>query len=331
MHYTLNFDLFFPGHQRIVFAFEQGGLGVQLFFMISGFVILMSTKRHDGAKDFALARATRLYPTYWVCLTLTIVFVHAFRVSQLYRPVWELPVNYTMLQSFLAVRDFDGVYWSLARELVFYGLIAVALLLFRRVPPVVATWGAFGWSLAGLALIMLHRLAGTSWSGLLVSASVAQYAPLFGLGMILYLFSEHGRLHPLVVPMAVLGVLNEGLVTGWTTALLVGAIIIGFAVVILVGDVPALRWGPLTWFGAISYPLYLLHQNIGYVMMERTVDRVGPWPARAIAVAVAVLLAWAVHELVEKRLTRRVKSALTSVTAPRATPAPQAVAVVEPQ
>ncbi|RZA28395.1 MAG: DUF1624 domain-containing protein, partial [Lysobacteraceae bacterium] len=49
---------------------RYGYLGVHLFFMISGFVILMSAQ---GAtpRSFAAARAARLYPALWVCATLT--------------------------------------------------------------------------------------------------------------------------------------------------------------------------------------------------------------------------------------------------------------------
>ncbi|MGA4670221.1 acyltransferase family protein [Propionibacteriaceae bacterium Y1923] len=305
-HYTLNFDVFFVEHQDLGFSFRYGGLGVNLFFMISGFVILMSTRRYCNAGDFAVARFVRLYPTYWVCLALTIAFVFGFRVTLLYRPLWELAVNATMFQSFVGVRDFDGVYWSLARELVFYILIGLALAFFRKVPEWLVTWGALAWSVGGLGLILLDRVVDSGFTQIIVAASVAQYAPLFGLGMLLHLKHAGGRLHPVFfVVQSILAVVNEGLVTNWQTGLLVGLVVALFSATILKRDVPVLRWGVLTWLGAISYPLYLLHQNIGYVVMERTVDYVGPWPARVLALTVALLLAWAVHELVEKRLSRR--------------------------
>ncbi|MGD8215857.1 acyltransferase family protein [Aestuariimicrobium sp. Y1814] len=304
-HYTLNFDVFFVDHQDLRFTFRYGGLGVNLFFMISGFVILMSTRRYSNAGDFAVARFVRLYPTYWACLALTIAFVFGFRVTLLYRPLWELAVNATMFQSFVGVRDFDGVYWSLARELVFYILIGLALALFRTVPEWLVTRGALVWSVGGLGLILLDRVVDSGLTQIIVAASVAQYAPLFGLGMLLYLKHAGGRLHPVFAVQAILAVVNEGLVTNWQSGLLVGLVVVLFTATILKRDVPVLRWGVLTWLGAISYPLYLLHQNIGYVVMERTVDYVGPWPSRVLALVVALLLAWAVHELVEKRLSRR--------------------------
>lgn len=303
-HYTVAFDTFFPTHRGVGISFEWGKLGVQLFFMISGFVILMTAQRHERASDFALARAIRLYPTYWACLTLTVMAVYGAGVLVLGRPWWEIVVNYSMLQSFVAVRDFDGVYWSLAREIVFYLLIAAALLRWRRVPRRVVIWGSFAWSLAGLGLIGLHTVVDSGWSAILVSAAVAEFAPLFGLGAVLYLFTRERRLHPVAGALAALAAISTGLLRGWPTGVAVALIVLAFAAVVLRGDVPLLRWRVLTWLGAISYPLYLLHQNIGYVVLERTVDRVGPWPARVLATAVVLVIAWVVHELVEVRASR---------------------------
>lgn len=47
-----------------------GFYGVHLFFMISGFVILMTAARVD-AKQFIISRIIRLYPAFWVCCTST--------------------------------------------------------------------------------------------------------------------------------------------------------------------------------------------------------------------------------------------------------------------
>lgn len=71
-----------------------------------------------------------------------------------------------------------------------------------------------------------------------------------------------------------------------------------------------LRNPVLVWLGAVSYPLYLIHQNIGYQIMNQTIDIIGPWPGRILALAIVLLLAWAVHELVEVRLSRAINRRL---------------------
>ena len=124
-HYTWEFDVIFPGHTPFPASLPLGALGVSLFFMISGFVILMTAERKPQPTRFAQARAVRLYPTYWACLTITILVVYLSGTSALFRTPGELAVNYTMLQSFVGVRSIDGAYWSLSREIIFYGIIFV--------------------------------------------------------------------------------------------------------------------------------------------------------------------------------------------------------------
>lgn len=219
LHFSTLFDRFFPGHERFPVHFLWGGLGVQLFFMISGFVITVTTTRHPTPARFVRARAIRLYPTYWACLTLTVLITWA--QNGMTQP-WKVTLlNYTMLQSFLRVRDLDGSYWSLAAEITFYALVAALLLLSRR-----------------------------------------------------------------------------GLDRRRVTALIVTWLLCEFV----------LHAGAQETASTVC-PLYLLHQNIGYVVLLHTADPLGPWLSRAVAFTVIVVLAWIVHEVVEvrlgKALTRR--------------------------
>ncbi|GAB3578100.1 acyltransferase family protein [Calidifontibacter terrae] len=307
VHYSTMFDIFFPGHRRFPVTFYAGGLGVQLFFMISGFVIFMTARRRRTAPDFSLARALRLYPTYWVCLTITIVAVYGAHVAPLGRSRAELAANYTMLQAFVGVRSIDGAYWSLSREIIFYGLIAVSLwLLGGRLSTRFVTAFVTTWSLIGLALCYLDSTMDSSLVHLAVTASAGQYAALFGLGMVMFEVREGSRRFPplLIVLLAGIAVGAELLLDEHPAPLFLIVLIGVFVATAATESVPVFRWRPLTWVGSISYPLYLLHQNIGYIVILRTVDRVGPYGSRILAVLVSLLLAWAVHATIETRLTR---------------------------
>jgi peptidoglycan/LPS O-acetylase OafA/YrhL len=73
-----------------------------------------------------------------------------------------------------------------------------------------------------------------------------------------------------------------------------------------------MRPSPLVyWFGALTYPVYLLHQNIGYIALMapgwRHLDfhlRVG------LVVGAVVLLAWLVNRWVERPLSRRLRAVI---------------------
>lgn len=71
-HYTFRFhEKYSYSFLYDVFNFEYGHLGVELFFMISGFVIYMSIKNINSPLDFLKKRFYRLYPLFWLSLLFT--------------------------------------------------------------------------------------------------------------------------------------------------------------------------------------------------------------------------------------------------------------------
>ena len=100
-----------------------GATGVDLFFMISGFVILLTLEKTKTWKDFVLRRFARLYPAYWVCVTITmlglviyLMYTHGSYTALLHQ---YLP-NLTMFQHYFRVPNIDDVYWTLIIEMLFY-------------------------------------------------------------------------------------------------------------------------------------------------------------------------------------------------------------------
>lgn len=149
-----------------------GYIGVDLFFIISGFVILMTaTKR--SAVGFAVHRAIRLYPTFWIAVAITTTIVWCTRPSA--APLIDLRMflaNLTMLPGYMGHEYIDGVYWTLAIEIKFYFLVFV-LMLFGQVRH--AEYWAYFWLLLlamvefGLGVIGLQSLIiapfGASFAG----------------------------------------------------------------------------------------------------------------------------------------------------------------------
>lgn len=120
---------YLPSASRVT---VYGFLGVEVFFMISGFVIGMSSwgKRLG---DYAASRVARLYPAYWVCIAITLALTTLLPVKGGWIPVYDsftwvdIGLNLTMLQHPLGAPSVDNVYWTLWTELRFYLLWALVV------------------------------------------------------------------------------------------------------------------------------------------------------------------------------------------------------------
>src|SRR5476651_2004832 len=112
--------------------FRFGCTGVDLFFMISGFVIFLTIEKTKHYKDFLISRFSRLYPAYWTGVTVTTLFIlgwsFAIKSHHSFPGLKDYAVNLTMFPSYFNVRYIDGVYWTLLVELLFYLLILCVFL-----------------------------------------------------------------------------------------------------------------------------------------------------------------------------------------------------------
>jgi peptidoglycan/LPS O-acetylase OafA/YrhL len=127
------------GFEAAGFVFGAGNTGVDLFFMISGFVIFLTLKKVGSAAEFAVNRFCRLYPVYWVCVTLSyslnLLYFQFVQVDFNVFGFGDYLVNLTMLQYYFNVANVDQSYWTLIIELLFYlGMVILFLTkLIRRI------------------------------------------------------------------------------------------------------------------------------------------------------------------------------------------------------
>ena len=162
---------------------QYGYLGVNMFFVISGFVILM-TAWGRTVETFAISRVTRLFPAYWVSVALTAVLLLALWPQGKQIEAWQAFTNLTMLQSAYDVPHVDGVYWTLWTELRFYllmGLFVLVGITRRRIVAVCALWPVLG------------EVASRTNQDLVGTLLVHDYAPYFAAGMMLYLIYRDGH------------------------------------------------------------------------------------------------------------------------------------------
>ncbi|MDO5750276.1 MAG: acyltransferase [Rothia sp. (in: high G+C Gram-positive bacteria)] len=290
-----------------------GELGVQLFFIISGYVILLTAIKSANALSFVISRFSRLYPTYWLALALAAGTYFLYGNPHRNITAMQTLVNTTMFQRFFLVDNVDQVYWTLAVELQFYALMTVYLL-FRRgtVYRRELVVGMLIWVFMGSILcVVFHPEAALSGvPKMLVWAVVAEHAPLFSLGMVLFMYS-HDRRFTLLIPLfSLVASLNAWLMHDAVHGIGVALICVAFFAVIYVKNVPWLAHGPLNFLGQISYPLYLNHEMFGYMLIDIFVPVLGVWGGRVLALVIVILWAYLMHRTVETRLSSALRKSL---------------------
>ena len=111
-HFTFGYDNGLKSFNANHIYFTYGRMGVQLFFLISGFVILMTLDNSKNIKDFVISRFSRLYPSYWCSILFTVIFISLFGAPfQLGKYTSsQICINFSMIQFLFKVKDVDGAY-----------------------------------------------------------------------------------------------------------------------------------------------------------------------------------------------------------------------------
>ena len=120
-HHGQYYDVLYPGRIPLSVDLGPGHFGVELFFIISGFVILMTIERKKTVREFAISRAARLMPAFLAALVMATVIRILSPVPFLDTPTLpQFLANLTMAPSLFGQTAMDMPYWTLTYELVFY-------------------------------------------------------------------------------------------------------------------------------------------------------------------------------------------------------------------
>ena len=296
----------FPAPEHVAGTFVEsmaavtryGYMGVDLFFMISGFVILWSSINRDPL-GFAISRISRLYPSFWVSLAITslCVFLLAEAVPHFAVPpidAWTIAGNATMIPATLNVPMIETVYWTLEIEIRFYALV-MALLLFRQMHRVEGV--LYGW----LAVSIVSLFVQMPW--IIRFVFLEPYAPFFVAGCLFYLVLARGvsvaRVSGLVIAALSAMYVAHSQREGFITPDAISAVVVPSLILLFFATFAALtmrKRAPagekFARLGSITYPLYLIHGMVGYLIYQMLHPHVGVGAALLIITAVILVAAW---------------------------------------
>jgi peptidoglycan/LPS O-acetylase OafA/YrhL len=255
---------------------KYGVTGVDLFFMISGFVIFMSITNAKSLKEFWIARVARLYPVYWLSMLIASLVCTACILALPPLKFSYVISNLLMLQPLFKVDYFVGVSWTLYIEMLFY-LFVSALWLTKQFKNI---------ELVILICLILSGITHTSFLFLQNTSSsynrififfrglfpLISHFHLFAAGMIFYQVHSKGinfnrvALLAFAFVMAALTHSVGGRVFYFLNVYQHLACILVFYLafsLIISGKGKFLSLKFMVLLGDISYPLYLVHGTIG--------------------------------------------------------------------
>ncbi|MGW2558862.1 acyltransferase family protein [Streptomyces sp. NPDC001514] len=293
-----------------------GNYGVQLFFIISGFVICLSAwGRTPG--QFVRARFLRLFPAYWFSVVVALVIWRGLPDGQRQAPtVSDSLANFTMFQVPLSARHLVGAYWTLWVELTFYMIFLVVL--WKGLDYMRVTVFCWVWLIAGVLMqqpgqaVPLLSVFTQPLNTALFVAGIAMYL-MYRFGPDLKLWGLLGASW-LVMQHDLFESVMKGRERGYDRSFYVAlAIVTVCYLLVLAVALRKLEWVSWKWLataGALVYPLYLLHEELGWAMIRELYGRTGAWATLGITTAALLVLAWLVHRFVEGPSQRWLRAAL---------------------
>lgn len=293
------------------YIFEFGAVGVHIFFVISGFIMVFTTGRADGysARDFLSRRVIRIYPIYWVCALLYIAARAMIGAPYDLEPERIAGALLLLPGSASAI---IGPGWTLSFEMFFYLSFGLAMLLGRTLGIVILA-GVFA-ALIGLGLVTPP--GGPLWD-LMTDVLLLEFIAGAAIGWLLV----HGHLPRrggTFVVAASLILFAAGIVWGYDR--LPRVITWGIPSALLVAGVLSIEQtrGAASWarrvgrFGDSSYVLYLIHILVIALALEVFELAPGWFFSQGISALIIALVALAVAEVLHARVERPLTSWLNS-------------------
>lgn len=299
-HYFFRYNEIF-GHDRMTVSWAYWGkFGVELFFLISGFVIFISLSKTKRPLDFIVSRFARLYPAYIFSVVFTFIVVTCFGLEGRGVSVTEAVGNLFILHEYLRIPHVDGVYWTLTVEVTFY-FIMLVFYIFNKLDKVELY-------LTCVVLISIFSSFGFfDINKYIYKILIIKHLSLFLMGILVYK-KLNFDFSLLQWACLVVNIFNISVVYDFIGFIFVLCVLFLFFI--------SVRYRPLfldnrifIFLGSVSYPLYLIHQNFGYIIIGFLLSySFSAFFSIVVAVFFSIFVSWVILVFIERPIQFFIRS-----------------------
>ncbi|KSA14309.1 acyltransferase family protein [Maribacter dokdonensis] len=297
--------------------FKYGYLGVNLFFIISGFVIPLSISQRS-LKKFVVSRFVRLYPTYWLCVTITFLAILFFGYPKFSVNPTQFLVNLTMFQNYVKIESIDGVYWTLFIEMKFYIFIIGIYLILNKIRTFKIDYVIYIWLVLTILNLLftdlflfkiLNYFLVLEWSSYFISGIIfheiykfglkKKFAFLLTISMIISIFKAASNAQNL-----------ESIYSTNFSPVIIAAIIFFFYLqmfLVSIGKLNNINSNKLTKIGMLTYPLYLIHQNVGFILINNLENYFPKKILMFFVISIMLVLSYIISEFYDPKISSKLK------------------------
>lgn len=268
-------------YPTILLINRWGILCVAVFFMITGYYLAFEQK---GGIQFVLKRICKLWPAYFVAITFVFLVSRIAplpdRTVSLTDYLWNIP----FLNGFLGVSYVDASHWYLTS--LVGAILGYSLVLTRKKDTERCIW-LIAWLVVAVLLRKLSGINEMKALDIFVSIFAGLYLPMIVAGSaIFYIAKPETRLLGVVLMMVSLVAICIMQQLLFVVVMIAGAMVLAATLYL---KLPLLSWRGFVWLGKISYPVYVIHQNLGFICLFYLSAFVGGYHI-GLSIAVSLLM-----------------------------------------
>jgi peptidoglycan/LPS O-acetylase OafA/YrhL len=286
---------------------KYGYLGVQLFFVVSGYLILMSTNR--SAWQFAKGRVKRIYPLYWMAIILITAITYLPTLSKNQPDFLQILASITMFPTAFDQGWIDGAHWFMLIEIQFYLLIFVLLKLRagKHLPTIFPIWAIviLIWYVFDLNRFNIWYLYGPfsfiCGGAIIYSIKQSGWNLLRVVGLIAAIT---GGLYSRLGSLDYLSEIRNTQYSATVVTVIV-LIIFGLLLLTFLPKISNMHIPGAVFLGAITYPLFLIHGRLGYMTLERFATEQNKYLIYSLLIILAISIAYLMLQL-DRRIQKTI-------------------------